>query len=582
MPNFTNFPAPNLPLTGAESLMIAQAQNGQLVTCTATVAEIGTGAIGGALSSPPPIGNVTPNTGAFTTLDAQAMSVSGNETIAGTLNVVGNTTVNNLTVEGIFSGPVPTLPAQAANTFFSGPASDGAQPPAFRDIVSADINSALTTPGPIGSGSPNVGDFTTISASSEITANGAGTGLDVVNNAVVGGTLSVTGNSALSTVTASGEITANGAGTGLDVVNNASVGGALTVSGELEANGAGVGIAVANNATVGGTLSVTGASTLGAVTASGEVIAGGAGTGLSVTNNALIGGTLGVSGTSVLAGEVLATASGTGLSVANNATVGGTLGVGGEVTVTASGTGLAITNNATIGGTLAVTGVATVGAGNAEGDASQIGQVQNNAFNFSSNTTNVGNAYTASYTPAITAYTEGMILSFLIPESNTGPSSFNAGPGALNILGGAGVSLQGVELGAGRTAEVQFSQVNNAWFLIGGQSTTQVLTAGFSLQAPQWGQVFAGNNAVYNNVTTSRSLGTTFTNSTGKPILVIATVGFTVAGSTVSAVVNGILVSQYEMGVNFEVAMTFVVPPGETYAVEVTSSGILALWFELF
>jgi hypothetical protein len=339
MPSFVNFPPPNLPLNGAESLMIAQAQNGQLVTCTATVAEIGTGAIGGALSSPPPIGDITPNTGAFTTLNAQIMTVSGNETVDGTLNVVGNTTVNNLTVEGTFTTPVPILPPQAANTFFAGPVTDGAEPPAFRDIVSADINSALATPGPIGSGSPNAGSFTTVSASGEIIANAVGTGLDVVNNAVVGGTLSVTGNSALSTVTASGEITANGSGTGLDVVNNAAVGGALTVNGTSILQGAGTGLAVTNNATIGGSVSVAGTSFLGPVTASGLISANASGTGLSVTNNAAIGGTFDVNGVSTFSGEIIASASGVGLSVSNNATIGGTLAVTGTASVGAATSG---------------------------------------------------------------------------------------------------------------------------------------------------------------------------------------------------------------------------------------------------
>src|SRR5271168_3226370 len=293
MPSFVNFPAPNLPLTGAESLMIAQAQNGQLVTCTATIAEIGTGAIGGALASPPPIGNITPNTGAFTTLNAQTATISGNETVDGTLNVVGSTTVNNLTVEGTFTTPVPVLPAQAANTFFAGPVSDGAEPPTFRDIASVDINAALTTPGPIGSGSPNAGSFTTISASGEIIASGPGAGLDVINNANIGGTLSVTGNSSFAALMASGEIIADASGTGLNVVNNANVGGALTVSGEIEAIGLGTGLAVSNNASVGGNLTVTGISTL-----AGAVSATASGVGLAVTNSATIGGSVSVTGTS--------------------------------------------------------------------------------------------------------------------------------------------------------------------------------------------------------------------------------------------------------------------------------------------
>ena len=510
MPNFTNFPAPNLPLTGTEALMIAQAQNGQLVTCTATVAEIGTGAIGGALSSPPPIGNVTPNTGAFTTLDAQTMSVSGNETVDGTLNVVGNTTVNNLTVEGTFTTPVPVLPAQAANTFFAGPASDGSEPPAFRDIVSADINSALTTPGPIGSGSPNVGEFTTVSASSEITANGVGTGLNVVNNAAIGGNLSVTGNSALSTVTSSGEIAANGAGTGLNVVNNASIGGALTVSGELEANGAGTGIAVANNATVGGTLSVTGASTLENVTVggtlgvtgtsvlSGEVLATASGTGLSVANNTTIGGTLGVSGASTLAsvvvtgistlstvnasGEITANGAGTGLAVTNNATVGGTLDVtgtsilgvvnaSGGITTTASGTALSVANSASIGGTLSVTGVASVGAATVGTDAPQWQQL------LAGNGATYHNVTTSRAFNTIFANSNGKPI-FVLFEI-----TFSAAGSAVNIVVNGSV-LSGIDSGAVTSIALVSS------FIVPAGETYEIQASASGVTLSSWVELF--------------------------------------------------------------------------------------------
>lgn len=583
MPSFVNFPAPNLPLTGAESLMIAQAQNGQLVTCTATIAEIGTGAIGGALSSPPPIGNITPNTGAFTTLNAQTMAVSGNETVDGTLNVVGSTTVNNFTVEGTFSGPVPILPAQAANTFFAGPVTDGAEPPAFRDIASADINAALTTPGPIGSGSPNTGSFTAVSASGEITANGSGTGLGVMNNATIGGTLGVTGASNLAAVNASGEIIANGSGTGLDVINNASVGGALTVSGEIAAVGSGTGLAVTNNALVGGTLTVDGASTL-----EGEVLATATGTGLAVTNNATIGGTLGVTGTSTLgvvnaSGEITATATGIGLAVTNNATVGGTLGVTGEITASAAGTGLAVTNNATIGGTLAVTGTASVGAATTDANAPQTVQVQKNAFNYSANTTNVGNAYTASYTPAITTYTLGMVLSFSVPAANTGSSTFNAGGGILPIVGEFLNLLQGGELETNTTVTVQLASSGTVWIIQSGSFSLQVAPATASLQAPQWGQIFSGNNAVWNNETGTRTLGTTFTNSFGKPIGVSVRVTAGSAGNFASFFVNAV-----EIGWTTEaplagssVGVFFTVPAGATYAVIATGT-TLTSWFELF
>jgi hypothetical protein len=75
MPQFNQYPAPILPLTGSEQLMLAQTQGSSgVVTVTATVADLLAAPV--QLSSPPPIGNVAPNTGAFTTLSATS-TISG-------------------------------------------------------------------------------------------------------------------------------------------------------------------------------------------------------------------------------------------------------------------------------------------------------------------------------------------------------------------------------------------------------------------------------------------------------------------------------------------------------------------------
>jgi hypothetical protein len=47
------------------------------------------------LASPPPIGNTTPNTGAFTTLSATTLGVTGAVTLGNTLAVAGQLTLNN-------------------------------------------------------------------------------------------------------------------------------------------------------------------------------------------------------------------------------------------------------------------------------------------------------------------------------------------------------------------------------------------------------------------------------------------------------------------------------------------------------
>ena len=142
-------------------------------------------------------------------------------------------------------------------------------------------------------------------------------GVDVTNNATVGGTLGVTGNTSLSTVSTSGAATLNSAG----ITNNATVGGTLGVTGATTTAG------ITNTGNVGtGTLSTTGAATLNSA---------------GITNNATVGGTLGVTGATTTAG------------ITNTGNVGtGTLSTTGAATLNSAG----VTNNLTVGGVTQLNG----------------------------------------------------------------------------------------------------------------------------------------------------------------------------------------------------------------------------------
>jgi hypothetical protein len=196
----------------------------------------------------------------------------------------------------------------------------------------------------------------------------------VANNATVGGTLGVTGNTSLSTLSTSGAATLNSA----NVTNNAAVGGTLGVTGALTASG-GISTttlsasgaatlnsaAITNNATVGGALGVTGNTTLSTLSTSGLATL----SSVNVTNNAAVGGSLTAAG-GVSTTTLTATGAATldSANITNNTAIGGALAVTGATTLsTLSTSGLAtlnsasIANNATIGGTLGVTGATTLG-----------------------------------------------------------------------------------------------------------------------------------------------------------------------------------------------------------------------------
>lgn len=136
-----------------------------------------------------------------------------------------------------------------------------------------------------------------VAANGAVSTSGAltaGSTLGVGTDAIVGGTLGVSGATTLSTVNTSGLGTLNS----LSVTNNAGISGTLNVTGgttmsALTADATTLeSLAVTNAASVGTTLDVTGATTLSTVNTSGL----GTLHSLAVTNNASFGGELDLTG----------------------------------------------------------------------------------------------------------------------------------------------------------------------------------------------------------------------------------------------------------------------------------------------
>lgn len=82
------------------------------------------------------------------------------------------------------------------------------------------------------------------------------------------------------------------------------------------------------------------------------------------------------------------------------------------------------------------------------------------------------------------------------------------------------------------------------------------------------------------DVTASRALWTTYTNNTGKPIIVIVSNGFSWANSNHQLYVDGIIVSRSNEDSSTDVSLTAIVPAGSTYKY-VCSWWNLQLWTEL-
>lgn len=112
-----------------------------------------------------------------------------------------------------------------------------------------------------------------------------------------------------------------------------------------------------------------------------------------------------------------------------------------------------------------------------------------------------------------------------------------------------------------------------------GTDTTRAVTAAgveahMNANALGWGQT-------WQDVTGSRASGTTYTNSTGRPIMVAVTAGSGTSSSVIVIVAGAEIVRQLLQvgGAAFQASASFIVPHGETYAVSVSPS--IANWREL-
>ena len=171
---------------------------------------------------------------------------------------------------------------------------------------------------------------------------------------------------------------------------------------------------------------------------------------------------------------------------------------------------------------------------------------------------------------------------------------------AVNIAGGTSLDETGVisttaEGGAGAadSATVIYSttaRTSVAYRVIGYIESTQA-TAGTWATAPstvqgQGGQALAamsslGYGQTWQNPT--RSSGTTYYNSTGKPISVVIYTQGGGSGAFVQIAVNGLFVTGVQNNSASVIPMNLgaIVPPGASYLVTVGAGGVVSTWSEL-
>jgi hypothetical protein len=206
--------------------------------------------------------------------------------------------------------------------------------------------------------------------------------------------------------------------------------------------------------------------------------------------------------------------------------------------------------------------------------------------------TGAANTYVAAFTPAVTELVDGMVLRFKALNANTGASTFNPnGLGAKPIVGGAHAALQGGEIAPNGDVWLQYNSSigGGSWIMIDSTGAAlQVAPATQSQQATPLGQVLGAGATAISSPT--RVVGTTYTNSTSRPLTVVIYAGSGngngTTGSglilTVSGIIAGGLFGPINSGSSISGMITAIVPPGATYSLSNTGLGlaVVSKWTE--
>lgn len=273
------------------------------------------------------------------------------------------------------------------------------------------------------------------------------------------------------------------------------------------------------------------------------------------------------------------------------------------------------------------------------------GQVQDGTFQYLTSVSGT-NTITATAALSMSAYVAGQTFKFIAAATNTGAVTLNInGIGAKAITKNGTTALVAGDILINSVIEVmydgtqfQISSVANTSFvssftagttgLTPSTATTGAVTLAGTLNVANGGTgvttstgTGAGVHAVSPVLTTpdlgtpsaavltnatgtanslnagigvnqtwslpTRVSGTSYTNSTGKPIQVLVTIGQTLAGSgTTTIVVGGVTIvnSSYgsnATGSNQPISFSFIVPNSTSYTVTTTSGASISVWAEL-
>ena len=180
------------------------------------------------------------------------------------------------------------------------------------------------------------------------------------------------------------------------------------------------------------------------------------------------------------------------------------------------------------------------------------------SYNFSSDT-GAANAFAVALSPAITGYTDGLPIVFRAAHATTAtvPTITINGLPAKNIINSDGSPLVPGQISAGALVDLIYNLTND----------------NFELQNNQ--QQPIGDNQTWQLITVAS--GTPYTNSTGRPIMIIVTAASTTgAPATLTIVVDTLTlinaVSPAPAGDTSSITCTIIVPNGSTYTITASTT----------
>jgi len=207
------------------------------------------------------------------------------------------------------------------------------------------------------------------------------------------------------------------------------------------------------------------------------------------------------------------------------------------VTITSSGT-------FTLGGVLGIAHGGTNATSRQVAINNLAGAVTNSTFLRGNGTNVVMGAIQVTDVPILNQNTTGSALTFTSTTQNSQFKSIGVNQAASGVAG----------------------EIKAASFLVG---TTNIASVGV--------------NQTWQNVTSSRAIGTTYTNSTGRSIMVAVNIQYTGVTGSFGFVINGTNIISGSGNVTYksDESVTLIIPPTNTYAITGTSISI-DTWWELF